>query len=137
MPYSRKCRTVLFVRTAARIMSLLVLLVSDTTIADSLLLQRRLLEQPLSHDVRCVLRADTASWKQNRPAPVVIRLENLTDRNLDLVTVPTLHLSNARIAYWSPIDIVENKALQIRQQSLANGKAVGITAVPLKIHLQK
>jgi hypothetical protein len=84
-----------------------------------------------------VLSVDAVPWKQIGPALIHIRLENLTDKDLDLLTEPTLYLTNARTDYWSPTDIVQNKALDIRRRPIANGKAVSIEPVPLKVHLEK
>lgn len=99
--------------------------------------QQQLVERPLSHDVRCVIRVNAASWKQSGHALVYIRLENLTDRDLDLRTVPSLYLANAENTYWSPVDILQNKPLDVRKEPIGNGELVSIEPVPLNVHLGK
>jgi hypothetical protein len=115
----------------------LSLITPDAVVGYPALQQRQSIEQPPSHDVRCVLSIGPAPWQQNGPALVHIQLENLTDEILDLLTEPTFYLTNARTDYWSPTDIVQNKALDIRRTVIAKGKAVSIEPVPLKVHLVK
>jgi hypothetical protein len=57
---------------------------------------------------------------------VHIRLENLTDEDLDLAIAPSLYLTNAEDTYWSPVDILRNKAFDIQHKQ-----------APLKVHLDK
>jgi hypothetical protein len=118
-------------------MLLLALVVPDAIVGAPAPQQKQSVDQPPSHEVRCVLSVDAVPWKQTGPALIHIRLENLTDKDLDLLTEPTLYLTNARTDYWSPTDIVQNKALDIRRRPIANGKAVSIEPVPLKVHLEK
>jgi len=99
--------------------------------------QKQSIAQARSTEVVCVLGVEAVRWKQNGPALVHIRLENLTDKELDLLTEPTLYLTNAETDYWSPTDIVQNKALDIRRRPIANGKAVSIEPVALNVHLEK
>ena len=79
---------------------------------------------------RRLSRAATA--RADRPATVYIRLENRTDRDLDLRIVPELFPRNYQVGtYFSLADIVHNKTLeQIR-------KGQGDDIVTVNIHLGK
>jgi hypothetical protein len=100
-------------------------------------------KQALSNYVRCVIRIDVTPWKRDGPAPVNIRLENLTDRNLDLRIIPTLYLTpvsqsgNEDAAYWAPTDIMQNKALDTQKKPSADGVGTSVTQIPLNVHLDK
>jgi hypothetical protein len=119
-------------------MLLLALVAPDATVGYPVLQQPRPFEQRLSNDVRCVVTVETAIWKQDEPALIHIRLENLTDRDLDFDTVPTLYLKNAESTYWSPTDILRNKALDVRRQPLdKKAAAESIEPISLKVHLDK
>jgi len=98
---------------------------------------RALFQQQLSNDVRCVVTVEMAAWKQNKPALIHVRLENLTDRDLDFDTVPTLYLKNVESTYWSPTDILRNKALDVRRRLDKMGAEESIEPIPLKLHLDK
>jgi hypothetical protein len=116
----------------------LALIAPDATVGYPVPQQPRLFEQQLSSDVRCVITVETAIWKQDEPAPIHIRLENLTDRDLDFDTVPTLYLKNAWNTYWSPSDILRNKALDVKRRPLdKKAAAESIEPISLKVHLDK
>ena len=99
--------------------------------------QKPPLEQAVSQEIRCVLHIDNFHWEGRGPALIRIRLENLTSRSLKLRIIPTLYLSNWRVTYWSPTDIVQNKALTTLRQTFGNGKVMSIKPVPLKVSLKK
>ncbi|HST10636.1 MAG TPA: hypothetical protein VLL05_09675 [Terriglobales bacterium] len=103
----------------------------------SVLGQKHLFEQQLSRDVRCVVTVETITWKRDGPALIHIRMENLTDRDLDLETIPTLYLKNYENEYWSPTDIVASRALDTRQQRLGKGTLESIELIPPKLHLEE
>jgi hypothetical protein len=125
-------------RRASIAMLLSALIAPDATVGYPVPQKPRVFEQQLSNDVRCVITVDTAIWKQDEPALIHIRLENLTDRDLDFDTVPSLYLKNVENTYWSPTDILRNKALDVRRQPL-DKKAVAesIEPISLKVHLDK
>jgi hypothetical protein len=93
------------------------------------------LEPPISREVRCVLHVESVSWKREGPALIDVRLESLVDRDLDLRIIPTFYLANAIGNYWSPTDIVQNSALEIRKGPRSGGES--IEPVPLQLHLNK
>src|SRR5207244_3819779 len=70
----------------------LMLMVTCAAVGRPVPPQRVLFEEPLSHDVFCLLAVDPAPWRPAGPATVYIRLENRTDKDLDLRIVPELYL---------------------------------------------
>jgi hypothetical protein len=100
-------------------------------------LQKSPLEQAVSQEIRCVLSIDKPAWERTGPALVRIRLENLTNRDLELTTIPTFYLSNQQVTYWSPTDIARNKELSTQRQTLGKGKVTSIRPVPLKVSVRK
>jgi hypothetical protein len=91
--------------------------------------------------VRCGLSVTTHDWQLGGPAPISVELRNTSDSPLDLIMVPELSLvpnkgaKQPAAGYWSPVDIVENRALDTVQES--KGGAVSIKAKPLNVHLEK
>src|SRR5258706_10049482 len=108
VPTLRRQRTAMFLRPTAVVTLCLVLVVPDTVVGYPVPQQRYSFEQPLSHDVLCVLTIDPVSWKRDAPASVYIQLENRTDRDLDLKIIPELFLRNTQGTYYSLADIVQN-----------------------------
>jgi hypothetical protein len=136
MSYFRRSRTGSSARLAAAVTLILALVTPTAIVGYPVPQQKETFEQPLSREVSCVLTADSQARKQHRPALIFVRLENLSDRDLDLVTVPTLYLRNADVTYWAPTDIIQNRALDTRKLAFGN-EAVSIKPVPLKVHLDK
>jgi hypothetical protein len=130
-------QTTRFSRRACVAILWLVLMATNATVSYSVPQRPRLFEQQLSSDVRCVVEVEKAMWKQDEPALIRVRLENLTDRDLDFDTVPTLYLKNVGNTYWSPTDLLRNKALNIRRHFDKTGAAESIEPIPLKLHLDK
>ena len=126
VPHLRRTRTALLVRSAA-LTIFLALIMADAVVGDPAPQQWHFYKQPLSHEVRCFLSVDAAVWKHNGPAMVHMRLENPTDKDLDLAITPSLYLTNAEEdTYWSPVDILRNRAFDIQRKQ-----------APLKMHLDK
>jgi hypothetical protein len=101
------------------------------------------LAQLLSPDVRCSITVPNSLWEQDGPALISVRLENITDVDLEFETSPTLYLTSAErtpwshMDYWAPTDIVRNKPLAIRTQHVDGKAAEAIEPVPLKLRLAK
>ena len=95
VPHLRRTRTALLVRSAA-LTIFLALIMADAVVGDPAPQQWHFYKQPLSHEVRCFLSVDAAVWKHNGPAMVHMRLENPTDKDLDLAITPSLYLNECR-----------------------------------------
>jgi hypothetical protein len=114
----------------------LALIAPDATIGYPVPQRPRLFEQRVSDDVRCVVTVETAIWKQDEPALIHIRVENLTDRDLDFETVPTLYLKDVWNTYWLPSDILRNKALDVKRRPL-DKKAAAESIEPISLKVQR
>ena len=90
-----------------------------------------------SPDVRCVLTVPTSFWKGDGPLSTHVRLDNLTDADLDIEIVPEFYLKGSGDEYSSLIDFVHNRALDDRRKPIGGGAAVSIEAVPIRLHLKK
>ena len=86
--------------------------------------------------VSCMLSAVTQPWQVGHPAIVSIELKNEAGTPLDLSVVPYISLrSKSGRAYTSPVDIVQNHALETTRETLAGGTGVNIKAIPMHLHL--
>jgi hypothetical protein len=131
-------QTAQFLRRACIAMLWSALIAPDATGGYPVPQQPRLFEQQVSNEVRCVVTVETAIWKQDEPALIHIRLENLTDKDLDFETVPTLYLKNVQDTYWSPTDILRNQALDVRRRPFGKKAAAErIEPISMKVHLDK
>lgn len=101
---------------------------------------RRTEQTPASSSVRCSLSVKTHDWQLGRPAIVSVELKNGVNAPLDLSVVPILSLlskegSGQETAYWSPVDIVANRALETTREKQQG--AVSFKPKPLNLHLDK
>lgn len=95
-------------------------------------------------DVRCTLSVATHHWQIGRPAVISIELKNGASTPLDLSVIPVLYFGpkpGGQRAdagdYWSPVDIVANRALDTIQEKLEGNVGVSIKPKPLNLHLNK
>jgi hypothetical protein len=100
-------------------------------------------QPPAPGDVRCTLSVDKHRWQIGQPAIISINIKNSTDSSLDLSVVPILNVEPKPGAqhtniytYWSPVDIVENRALDTIQEKLDGNVGVSIKPKPLGLHLE-
>ena len=123
-------------------LSLLALLATGLTLAGNAQQAGATSEQPQSLDVLCVLAVDRPLWQPGKPALISVRLENLTERDLEFEAVPVFNLSR-RDNYWpppptdtddysAPTNIVENKPIETRKIGID-----GMEPVPVKVRVAK
>jgi hypothetical protein len=95
-------------------------------------------------DVRCTLSVATHHWQIGQPAVITIELKNGASTPLDLREIPVLYVEpkpGGQRAdagdYWSPVDIVANRALDTIQGKLDGNVGVSIKPKRLSLHLDK
>jgi hypothetical protein len=98
---------------------------------------------PALRDVRCALSTEKHRWQIAQPAVISIHIKNITDSSLDLSVVPILNIEPKPgvqhtnvYGYWSPVDIVANRALDTIQEKLDGNVGVSIKPKPLSLHLE-
>jgi len=101
-------------------------------------------KEPGPPDVRCTLSVGTHHWQIGRPAFIAIELKNRASTPLDLSVIPVLYFGSkqggqraAADDYWSPVDIVANRALDTIQEQLDGNVGVSIKPKSLNLHLDK
>src|SRR5215469_13657775 len=72
----------------------------------------------INRDIRCTIQVQDPEWIPSAPAIVRGKIENLTDRHLEIHVQPILYLSSTtsgakRDRYWAPVDLFRDGPLPI------------------------
>jgi hypothetical protein len=89
--------------------------------------------------IRCTIQVQTSVWSPTTPAIVRGKIENLSDRSLEVRVVPILYLTSKtssaeRDKYWAPVDLLRDGPLGLNKQPMdKKGEVLAIKAIPIKL----
>jgi hypothetical protein len=89
--------------------------------------------------IGCTIQVPDAVWSPTKPAIVRGKVENLTERALEVRVQPILYLwsktsSAERDRYWAPVDLLRDGPLGLDKQPMdRKGDVVAIKPLPIKL----
>jgi hypothetical protein len=89
--------------------------------------------------IGCTIQVRDPVWSPTKPAIVQGKVENLTERAVEVRVQPILYLrsktsSAERDSYWGPVDLLRNGPLGLDKQPMdRKGDVVAIRALPIKL----
>lgn len=70
--------------------------------------------QYVADSIHCLIEVETETWSQGKPILVSVHLKNISAKDVDLLGIYTFELVGApRIPYWSPVNILTGKPLEL------------------------
>jgi len=81
-------------------------------------------KQNVSDSIQCSIETETESWSTGKPTIVVVQLKNISDTDLDLVGIYSFQLKGIPGPYWSPVNILSGKPLELEYEGNGTGGRV-------------
>jgi hypothetical protein len=82
-------------------------------------------QRSLADSIHCSIEVEAEKWSRDKPIVVVVRLKNISDRDLDLLGIYSFELrGNPTTPYWSPVDVLSGKPLQLVYEDSSGGGRV-------------
>lgn len=79
----------------------------------------------LADSIHCSIEVEAETWSRDKPIVVVVQLKNISDRDLDLLGIYSFELrGDPPTPYWSPVDVLSGKPLQLVYEDSGGGGRV-------------
>ena len=86
----------------------------------------------LADSIRSSIEVEAETWSQGKPIVVVVQLENISNSDVDLLGIYTFELrGDPPTPYWSPVDVLSGKPLQLVYEDSGGGGRVPKGAIHL------
>ena len=93
----------------------------------------------VNNTIRCTIQVQNPVWSPTAPAMVQGKIENLSDRSVEVRVVPILYLTSKtsgaeRDKYWAPVDLLRDGPLGLDKQPMdQKGEVLAIKTIPIKL----
>lgn len=67
--------------------------------------------------VRNSIEVEKENWSESKPIIIVVRLENISDKDISFLGIYSFELKGAPGLYWSPVNILSGKPLELENES--------------------